>query len=64
MTYKVGSVGEFMRWSKRVIIDPKAADKMPRRWFDSVATAERALGTKTSPEAMVKLLSRRAPRDA
>jgi hypothetical protein len=64
MTYKVGSVGEFMWWSKRVIIDPKAADKMPGRWFDSVATAEKALETKTSPEAMVKLLSRRAPRDA
>jgi predicted transcriptional regulator len=57
MTYKTGSVGEFMRWSKRVIADPKAAAKMPKRWFDSHATAERALGTKTSPEAMVKLLS-------
>jgi predicted transcriptional regulator len=57
MTYKVGTVGEFMRWSKRVVADPKAADRMPKRWFDSVGTAEKALGTKTSPEAMVKLLS-------
>jgi predicted transcriptional regulator len=57
MTYKIGSVGEFMRWTKRVIADPAAADTMPKRWFDSVATAEIALGTETSPEAMVKLLS-------
>ncbi len=57
MTYKTGSVGEFMRWTKRVITDPKAVDKMPRRWFDSDETAEKALGTRTSPEAMVKLLS-------
>ena len=57
MTYKTGSVGEFMRWTKRVIADPKAVDKMSRRWFDSDETAEKALGTRTSPEAMVKLLS-------
>ena len=29
----------------------------PKRWFDSDATAARALGATTSPEAMVKLLS-------
>jgi predicted transcriptional regulator len=57
MTYKTGSVGDFMRWTKRVITDPKAASKMPKRWFDSDATAEKAFGTKTSPEAMVRLLS-------
>jgi len=56
MTYKTGSVGDFMRWTKRVIADPQVARKMPKRWFDSDATAEKALGTKTSPEAMVKLL--------
>jgi predicted transcriptional regulator len=57
MTYKVGSIGEFMRWTKRVVADPAIAGKMPKRWFDSAATAEKALGAKTSPEAMVKLLS-------
>jgi predicted transcriptional regulator len=46
-----------MRWTKRVVTDPKAAGKMPKRWFDSDETAEKILGTKTSPEAMVKLLS-------
>jgi predicted transcriptional regulator len=30
---------------------------MPKRWFDSAATAEKAFAGKTSPEAMVKLLS-------
>ena len=57
MTYKTGSLSDFMRWTKRVIADPKVARKMPKRWFDSNATAEKALGTKTSPEAMVRLLS-------
>src|SRR5262245_55069195 len=57
MTYKTGSVGEFMQWTKRVIADPKMADKVPRLWFDSDRTAEKVLGTRTSPEAMVKLLS-------
>src|SRR5215467_13057100 len=57
MTYKTGSIGEFMRWTKRVIADPAATAKVPKRWFDSEATAEKVLGRKTSPEAMVKLLS-------
>jgi predicted transcriptional regulator len=57
MTYKTGSIGEFMRWTKRVIADPATAAKMPKRWFDSAATAEKAVGPKTSPEAMVKPLS-------
>jgi len=57
MTYKTGSVGDFMRWTNRVIADPKVMSKMPKRWFDSNATAEKALGTKTSPEALVRLLS-------
>src|SRR5260370_22503002 len=57
MTYKPGSVGDFMRWTKPVIAGPRVARKMPKRWFDSDTTAEKALGTKASPEAMVKLLS-------
>jgi hypothetical protein len=57
MTYKTGSVGDFMRWTKRVIADPQLVRKMPKRRFDSDATAEKTLGTKTSPEAMVKPLS-------
>ena len=57
MTYKTGSIGEFMKWTKHVVAEPKAVDKMPKRWFDSDKTARKALATKTSPEAMVKLLS-------
>jgi predicted transcriptional regulator len=57
MTYKTGSIGEFMRWTKRVITDPAAASGTPKRWFDSDETAARSLGTPASPEAMVKLLS-------
>ena len=57
MTYKTGSVGDFMQWTKRVVADPKLASKIPKRWFDSDVTAMKSLGTKTSPEALVKLLS-------
>ena len=57
MTYKTGSVGEFMTWTKRVITNPTTTDDTPRHWFDNEATAARSLGTTTTPEAMVKLLS-------
>jgi predicted transcriptional regulator len=57
MTYKTGSIGEFMKWTKRVITDPAAASDTPKRWFDSDETAAKSLGTSASPEAMVKLLS-------
>jgi predicted transcriptional regulator len=57
MTYKTGSIGEFMKWTKRVVAEPKAADRMPKRWFDSEKTARKVFGTQSSPEAMVKLLS-------
>lgn len=57
MTYKIGTIGEFREWTKRVVADPSAASDTPKRWFDSKDTAEEALGTGTSPEAMVKLLS-------
>jgi len=56
MTYKTGSIGEFMHWTKSVIGTPDAVGA-PKRWFDSDGTASKVLGTTTSPEAMVKLLS-------
>jgi len=54
--HKIGSVGEFMRWTKRVVANPAAASEVPKRWFASETAAETALGA-MSPEAMVKLLS-------
>ena len=54
-TYKVGSLGEFAAWTKRVICDPETARGVPKKWFDSAATA--ALADQVSAEAMVKLLS-------
>ena len=54
-TYKVGSIGEFAAWTKRVVCDPKAAREFPKKWFDSEETAARA--DQVSAEAMVKLLS-------
>jgi hypothetical protein len=44
MTYKTGTIGEFMKWTKRIVIDPAAATDTPRRWFDNAETAARALG--------------------
>jgi predicted transcriptional regulator len=55
MTYKTGSIGEFMKWTKLIVADPSVAARTPKRWFDSDKTAAKALGA--SPEAIVKLLS-------
>jgi predicted transcriptional regulator len=57
MTYKTGTIGEFMKWTKRVVTDPAAATDTPKRWFDNAETAARTLGTTASAESMVKLLS-------
>jgi predicted transcriptional regulator len=54
-TSKVGSLGEFAAWTKRVIGDPEAARGVPKKWFDSAATAAQA--EQVSAQAMVKLLS-------
>jgi predicted transcriptional regulator len=54
-TSKIGSLGEFAAWTKRVICDPEAARGVPKKWFDSEETAARA--EQVSAEAMVKLLS-------
>ena len=40
-TYKVGSLGEFAAWTKRVICDPETTRGVPKKWFDSAATAAR-----------------------
>lgn len=67
--YKVGSLGEFMTWTKAVVRDPKAAEGVPHRWFDTEEGARKVLARKAAeseapvpaadvtPEAMVKLLS-------
>jgi predicted transcriptional regulator len=57
MTYKTGTIGEFMNWTKRVVTDPATAKDMPKRWFDREETAARSLGTTASAESIVKLLS-------
>ncbi|MBV8573997.1 MAG: helix-turn-helix domain-containing protein [Acetobacteraceae bacterium] len=54
-TYKIGSIGEFAAWTKRVVRDPRAARDFPKKWFDSEEAAARA--EQFSAEAMVKLLS-------
>jgi predicted transcriptional regulator len=56
-TYKVGSIGEFAAWTKRVVHDSRNARSVAKRWFDSEATAQRAALEQISAEAMVKLLS-------
>jgi len=59
MTFKhrIGTVGAFMAWTQRVIRDPAAAKGVPKRWYDSEATARRTRREGRSAEAMVKLLS-------
>ena len=69
MTYKVGSLKEFAAWTRRVVQDPKAAQGVPKTWYDSDQTARAAgavpavrgaatdAASPVSAEAMVKLLS-------
>ena len=40
-TYKVGSIRAFAAWTKDVVRDPGHSQDVPRRWFDSDATAAR-----------------------
>jgi hypothetical protein len=44
MTYKTGSIGDFMRWTKQVVTDPVAAKDTPKRWFDRDETAAKSSG--------------------
>jgi hypothetical protein len=39
-TYRVGSLREFAEWTRSIVRDPKSANGVPKRWFDSFATAE------------------------
>ncbi len=55
--YRIGAIGEFMTWTKRVIAEPGAVNEGPAAWFDHPATARKARGDEPSVEAMVKLLS-------
>ena len=57
MTYKIGTVGEFMAWTQQVIRDPALAKGAPKHWFDSEETALQASTGDISAEALVKLLS-------
>lgn len=56
-TYKVGTIGEFAAWTRRIVRDPAAVEEAPKRWYDSEATAQAAAPRTVSAEAMVKLLS-------
>jgi hypothetical protein len=34
-TYRVGSLREFVEWTKSDVRDPESANGVPKRWFDS-----------------------------
>jgi predicted transcriptional regulator len=55
MAYKTGSIGEFMRWTKRVVTDPAAAPGTPKSWFDSDETAAKSLGTSKTLDTSTSL---------
>lgn len=56
MTFKTGTINEFMRWTKQVVTDPDALRDTPKQWFDSEETAATAK-RQASPAGLVKLLS-------
>jgi len=39
MTYKTGTIGEFMAWTQQVVRDPARVVNEPKHWYDSIATA-------------------------
>ncbi len=41
-TYKVGTIGEFAAWTRRVVLEPAAARDVPKTWYDSEGTAKAA----------------------
>jgi len=53
MTYKTGSIGDFMRWTKQVVTDPVVAKDTPKRRFDSDEPAAKHLGTLASPMRII-----------
>ena len=57
MTYRTGRISDFMKWTKQVVREPRAAEGVPTRWFDSEETARKALTQDLTAEALVKLLS-------
>ncbi|MCG9892739.1 MAG: MarR family transcriptional regulator [Thermosynechococcaceae cyanobacterium MS004] len=57
MTYKTGTIHEFMAWTKQVVQDPGAGQDVPKQWLDSSETAIQSMSSEISAEAMVKLLS-------
>jgi predicted transcriptional regulator len=57
MTYKTGTIHEFMAWTKQVVQEPEAGKNVPKQWFDTADTAIQSKSSEPSAEAMVKLLS-------
>lgn len=42
MTYKIGTVGDFMKWTMTVAKNPQRAGEQPRQWRDLEETARNA----------------------
>jgi len=59
MTYKIGTIGEFMRWTQQVVTDPAAAANTPKRWFDSEETAAKAVESRNLPSSSSRLCRRK-----
>jgi predicted transcriptional regulator len=58
MTYKAGTIGEFMRWTKSVVTEPASAGDAPRRCLTAMRQPQRLFVRRPLLEAMVKLLSK------
>lgn len=44
VTYQTGTIGAFMRWTKRLVTNLATAAVTPKRWFDSDETSRSASG--------------------
>ena len=57
MTYKIGTIGEFRKWTMLMVKDPAAAANTTKRWFDSEETAAKAMGKQSIKVATAPILN-------
>lgn len=60
MTHKVGTIGEFMKWTKRLVAGDADAAKTPKSWRDRAQRRE-ALGIEDFTEADTEKVRRAEP---
>lgn len=53
MTCRIGSIGDFVRWTKRIVADPAVAAAAPGQWFADAALADAMRHAKGRPKKLI-----------